>query len=47
MSERARDAGRMRGDGPVVFAQVTKNLGVPAIAAAVVAAWTRAAARAV
>jgi len=43
----ARDAGRMRGDGPVVFAQVTKDLGVPALAAAVVAAWTRAAARAV
>src|SRR5438270_564267 len=43
----ARDAERMRGGGPVVFAQVTKNLGVPAIAAAVVAAWTRAAARAV
>src|SRR5437763_6408088 len=38
----ARDAARMRGDGPVVFAQVTNDVGVSAIAEAVVAAWTRA-----
>ena len=35
----ARDAGRMRGNGPVVFAQVTREVGVPAIADALVAAW--------
>ncbi|ACG72208.1 urease accessory protein UreG [Anaeromyxobacter sp. K] len=29
----ARDAARMRGDGPVVFAQVTRGAGVPEIAA--------------
>src|SRR5947199_3617484 len=38
----ARDARMMRGEGPVVFAQVTHNVGVTAIAEAVVAAWPRA-----
>jgi len=37
-----RDARRMRGDGPTVFAQVTKGTGVDAIAAHVVHAWYRA-----
>jgi len=37
-----RDARRMRGDGPTVFAQVTKGTGVDAIAAHVVHAWHRA-----
>jgi hypothetical protein len=32
----------MRGDGPTVFAQVTKGTGVDAIAAQVVHAWHRA-----
>jgi urease accessory protein len=35
----ARDAKRMRGDGPVVFAQVTKNVGVSDIAAQLLGAW--------
>src|SRR5207245_6365951 len=43
----ARDAARMRGTGPVVFAQVTNGVGVAAIADAIVAAWTRARAGAV
>jgi len=34
----AHDAGRMRGEGPIVFAQVTKDVGVSAVAAAVMAA---------
>ena len=34
-----RDARRMRGDGPLVFAQVTKDVGVAAIAAHVTGAW--------
>ncbi len=34
----ARDAGRMRGTGPTVFAQVTAGVGVPAIVAHVEAA---------
>ena len=38
----ARDARLMRGDGPVVFAQVTRGLGVPAIVDQVVASWRRA-----
>jgi urease accessory protein len=33
-----RDAKKMRGDGPVVFAQVTKDVGVSEIAAHVVGA---------
>jgi urease accessory protein len=37
-----RDARRMRGAGPTVFAQVTHDLGVDAIAAYVVEAWQRA-----
>ncbi|HEY4884440.1 MAG TPA: urease accessory protein UreG [Myxococcales bacterium] len=37
-----RDARRMRGDGPTVFAQVTKGTGVDAIASHVVRAWRRA-----
>src|SRR5437660_5275318 len=43
----ARDAERMRGGGPVVFAQVTNGVGVPEIAAAVTATWKRALASAV
>ena len=35
----ARDAARMRGDGPVVFAQVTNGVGVEDIARAVLDAW--------
>jgi urease accessory protein len=35
----ARDAARMRGDGPTVFAQVTKGVGIDAIAAHVLSAW--------
>lgn len=38
----ARDAARMRGDGPTIFAQVTKGVGVAEIASAVVAAMERA-----
>lgn len=38
----ARDAGRMRGDGPVVFAEVINGAGVPAIVDRVVGAWRRA-----
>src|SRR2546426_4659007 len=36
-----RDARRMRGDGPTVFAQVTKSAGVDAIASHVLRAWRR------
>ena len=43
----ARDARLMRGDGPVVFAQVTHGLGVPTIVDQVVAGWRRALAHAV
>ena len=35
----ARDAGKMRGNGPVVFAQVTTDIGVREIADAVLAGW--------
>ncbi|MCA2980499.1 MAG: urease accessory protein UreG [Myxococcaceae bacterium] len=46
----ARDAKTMRGDGPTVFAQVTKGVGVDDVSRHVVGAWreaiTRAAARA-
>jgi urease accessory protein len=38
----ARDAKAMRGDGPVVFAQVVHGVGVPEIVANVVGAWKRA-----
>jgi urease accessory protein len=38
----ARDAGRMRGGGPLVFAQVKHSVGVSEIAAAVLAAWSSA-----
>jgi urease accessory protein len=34
-----RDAKRMRGDGPMIFAQVTNGVGVPAIAEAMLGAW--------
>jgi urease accessory protein len=39
-----RDAKKMRGDGPIVFAQVLHGVGVRAIADQVLAAWTRASA---
>ena len=35
----ARDAARMRGAGPTVFAQVTRGVGVDAIAGHIVTAW--------
>ena len=38
----ARDAGRMRGDGPFVFAQVINGVGVPAIADALLERWKHA-----
>jgi urease accessory protein len=41
----ARDARRMRGDGPVVFAQVTRGVGVDEIAGHVVHAWRHAVGR--
>src|SRR5437016_2902961 len=37
-----RDARRMRGDGPTVFAQVTRGVGIDAIAGHVLEAWRRA-----
>jgi urease accessory protein len=37
-----RDARRMRGEGPTVFAQVTKSVGLDAIVAQILAARTRA-----
>ena len=40
----ARDAARMRGAGPVVFAQVVHGVGVGTIGGAVLAAWRSAAA---
>jgi len=40
-----RDARRMRGDGPFVFAQVTRGVGVDEVAAHVVHAWQHAAGR--
>jgi urease accessory protein len=43
----ARDAATMRGDGPVVFAQVVREVGVPEIVTHVLATWTRALAAAV
>ena len=38
----ARDAQRMRGDGPVIFAQVTNGVGVAQIVEQLVATWTSA-----
>ena len=38
----ARDAGAMRGDGPVIFAQVVHGIGLPHIVQHVVGAWQRA-----
>jgi urease accessory protein len=38
----ARDAGRMRGEGPTIFAQVTKGVGVAEIAEAVLRARSKA-----
>jgi len=38
----ARDARRMRGEGPVVFAEVTHNIGVAAIVDEVLGTWKRA-----
>jgi urease accessory protein len=35
----ARDARRMRGDGPFLFAEVAHGRGVPEIASRLVAAW--------
>ena len=35
----ARDAARMRGDGPVVFAQVTHDVGVREIADHLLRSW--------
>ena len=35
----ARDARRMRGDGPLVFAQVTNDVGVREIAAVLLQSW--------
>ncbi len=37
-----RDAKKMRGEGPVVFAQCTKGVGVDAIVSAIVGAWKNA-----
>jgi urease accessory protein len=38
----ARDAKRMRGDGPTVFAQIKNDVGVDAIVDEVVGTWTKA-----
>ena len=42
----ARDAKKMRGDGPTVFAQVKNDVGVDAIVEQVVRTWERATAKA-
>ncbi|MCU0696220.1 MAG: urease accessory protein UreG [Myxococcaceae bacterium] len=42
----ARDAKKMRGDGPTVFAQVTKQVGVDDICRHIVGAWREAISRA-
>ncbi len=39
LSVMERDARRMRGDGPIVFAQCTHGIGIPRIAGAIVEAW--------
>jgi urease accessory protein len=41
-----RDAKKMRGDGPTVFAQVTKGVGVDAICRHLLGAWREAITRA-
>ena len=41
----ARDAAKMRGEGPVVFAQVTKGVGVDTVIEHVLATRTKALAR--
>jgi urease accessory protein len=38
----ARDARRMRGDGPTVFAQVTRDAGIPAVVDHILRAWRHA-----
>jgi urease accessory protein len=45
LSVMARDAKRMRGDGPVVFAQCAHGVGVPEIAQAVLSARAAAVSR--
>ena len=42
LSVMERDARRMRGEGPTVFAQVTNQIGVAEIAAQLLGAWRRA-----
>jgi urease accessory protein len=42
----ARDAKKMRGDGPTIFAQVTKGVGVDEICRQLVGAWREAVLRA-
>ncbi|MBL8935637.1 MAG: urease accessory protein UreG [Archangium sp.] len=42
----ARDAKKMRGDGPTVFAQVTKGVGVDDICRQIIGAWREAVTRA-
>jgi urease accessory protein len=37
-----RDAKKMRGDGPTIFAQVTKGVGVDSIARHLLGAWQEA-----
>src|SRR5262245_48676373 len=37
-----RDARRMRGDGPVIFAELTKGVGVPEICDQLLGTWQRA-----
>jgi urease accessory protein len=37
-----RDARKMRGSGPWVFAQATKGLGIPEICEQLLTAWQRA-----
>jgi urease accessory protein len=39
LSVMERDARRMRGDGPIVFAQCTHDIGIPRIAEAILEAW--------
>ena len=41
-----RDARKMRGDGPIVFAQVNKDIGVPEVAEHILAAWREAVSKA-
>jgi urease accessory protein len=38
----ARDAKKMRGDGPFLFTQVTNDVGVEDVVSHMVGAWTRA-----